>query len=251
MRLAQRSTDEFAAIFTRVFGEPPGKSWKDELAELLAELKAPHATLDSTRKVYTFLAPLWRAPPIEDMTRFTRKETTEDMAKVDWLRTWPLLPKDLAPANSPGSSLVSAREHEILRDWTRTAEDLIALQIIRWFAPALSQLLPIMAFLVLGSVSLLLAVSSYPFDQEGWLMSLLMSLIIFVAIVVGRVLVGINLDELLSRVSDTAPGRLTFDSGFIAMILSTFLPLLAAILTVSFDLSDIVRAWFGPLFQLF
>jgi hypothetical protein len=146
---------------------------------------------------------------------------------------------------------VTPRELEIVRDWVRTAEDLLALQIVRWFAPALSQLLPIMTFLVLGSISLLLAVSSYPFDQQGWLMTMTMSLIVFVATVVGRVLVGVNVDELLSRVSDTAPGRLSLDSGFISMIMSTLVPLGAALLAVSFDMSDIIRTWFGPFFQLF
>jgi hypothetical protein len=249
--LTKRSTEDLAKIFSKIFGEPDKTTWIAEREKLLAELKKPQAALDSTRQVYAFLAPVWSALPIEDMTRFHRQENMEDPARVDWLRTWPLVSKDLGQTPELGSKLVTPRELEIVRDWVRTAEDLLALQIVRWFAPALSQLLPIMTFLVLGSISLLLAVSSYPFDQQGWLMTMTMSLIVFVATVVGRVLVGVNVDELLSRVSDTAPGRLSLDSGFISMIMSTLVPLGAALLAVSFDMSDIIRTWFGPFFQLF
>jgi hypothetical protein len=138
-----------------------------------------------------------------------------------------------------------------VRDWTRTAEDLIALQIVRWFAPALSQLLPITTFLVVGSVSLLLASSSYPFDQQGWLITVMMSLNFFVATVVGVVLVGINRDELIRRVGNTAPGGLSFDSGFASVLVRTLVPVLAALMAVSFDLSAILRTWFEPILQLF
>jgi hypothetical protein len=48
-----------------------------------------------------------------------------------------------------------------------------AYEIVRWYASALSQLVPITTFLVVGSLSLLLAVSSYPVDQQGWFMTLM------------------------------------------------------------------------------
>jgi hypothetical protein len=69
--------------------------------------------------------------------------------------------------------------------------------------------------------------------------------------VVAYVLIGVNRDELISRVSDTTPGRLTFDSGFMSSLLTTIVPLFAALLAVSFDLSDIFHTLLGPLFQTF
>ncbi len=153
------------------------------------------------------------------------------------------------PSDSGGGKLVTTHEHKLIRDWVRTVEDLLALQIVRWFAPALSQFLPIMTFLVLGSLSLLLAVSSYPFDQQGWLMTVMVFLILFVAAVVGNVLVGVNRNEFISRVSGTTPGRLTFDGQFVSSLLTTIVPLFAALLAISFDLSDILHTLFGPLFQ--
>jgi hypothetical protein len=155
-----------------------------------------------------------------------------------------------ADAESATSKPASQRELELVRDWARTAEDLIALQVVRWFAPALSQFLPTMTFLVLGSICLLLAVSSYPFDQQGWLITVPVTLIMLVGAVICTVIIGINLDELISRVSDTTPGRLSWDSAFVAQLMTTVVPLLAALLAVSLDFSDMLRTLFGPLLQL-
>ena len=108
-----------------------------------------------------------------------------------------------------------------------------------------------MQFLVLGSLSLLLAVTSYPFDHQAWLTTMMICLIVFVGAVVGVVLVGANRDELISRVSDTKPGSLNFDSHFVGSFVTILGPLVGALLAVSFDLSDLLRAWFGPLLQFF
>ncbi len=146
---------------------------------------------------------------------------------------------------------ISDKEYVIIRDWTQMADDLVALQIVRWFAPASSQLLPSMKFLVLGTLLLLLAITSYPFDHGGWLMTIMVMLMIFVAWVAGVVLIGTNRDELISRVSDTAPGRLTFESNFVASILTTIGPIVGALFALSFDISDLLHTWFGPIFRMF
>ena len=72
------------------------------------------------------------------------------IAGADWLASWPLTTQDYSQNNT---ATITAHEHEIVRDWVRMAEDLIALQIVRWFAPALSQFVPLMQFLVIGSIS--------------------------------------------------------------------------------------------------
>ena len=82
-------------------------------------------------------------------------------------------------------------------------------------------------------------------------MTVIVSLIVFVAWVVGSVLIGVNRDELISRVSDTTPGWLSFDSGFIHSLLTMMVPLLGALLAISYDLSDLLDVWFGPFFRLF
>jgi len=212
---------------------------------LRTKLGDPEAAIGSTREVYAFLRPLWKSLPVEDVTRLAGAGVRDTDSGAEWLASWPLTTQDYSPLMArnlihPGLALVTAREHELVRDWARMAEDLIALQLVRWFAPALSQILPIMNFLVLGSLSLLLAVTSYPFDHQGWLLTVVFSLIVFVACAVVSVLAGINRDELISRVGDTTPGRLTFDSRFVGSLMTMIAPLLGALLAMSFDLSDLL-----------
>ena len=242
-----RSSDELAKVFSKLetFSKPfehSKKTWDQEVADLRRALENTEGTIDSTRAVYTFLSPIWRSLPVEEVPHSS--DGDREKGKPDErVPSWPLTPRD--------RSGLSDEEHLVLRDWVSTAEDLVALQIIRWFAPAISQFMPLMQFLVLGSISLLLAVTSYPFDHQGWLMTLMVGLILFIAVVIGSVLLGVNRDELVSRVSNTTPGRLTFDSNFVSSILTMFAPLVGALLAISFDLSDLLHTWFGPLFQLF
>ena len=215
--LASRPPKELAGVFCKVFGEKQ-PSWESRFAGLNHTLEKNDGTLDSTRAVYPLLTHVWGSLPSKKC--LCAAHAGEDKS-ADWLKYWPLTP-------AQGQKL-SEDERATLRDWVRMAENLIALQIVRWFAPALSQLLPIMQFLVISSISLLLAVTSYPFGHQGWLMTLIVGLILVVAIVIANVLVGINRDELISRVSDTTPGRLKLDSKFISAILTTFAPLIGRV----------------------
>jgi hypothetical protein len=108
-----------------------------------------------------------------------------------------------------------------------------------------------MQFVVMASLALLLAAMSYPFDHQGWLTTIMVFLILFVGFVVSTIIVGINRDELISRVSDTAPGKLSFDSNFISSLVTMLGPLVGALVAISFDVSDLLHAWLGPLFQYF
>jgi hypothetical protein len=240
--LRERSTDELAHIFTAIF--PGERDWNHSVATLRNHLNDPEGTLDSTRSVYPFLDRIWDALAVEDVPRRARSANKlfTDESTSGQVKSSPLMPKDRPK--------ISEVEHAILHDWVRMAEDLVALQIVRWFAPALSQLLPIMQYLVIGSLLLLLALTSYPFDHQGWMMIVIITIILFVVAVISIVLVGVNRDELISRVSDAAPGRLSADSGLIHLALTTIAPLLAALLAISFDVSDLLHTWFGPIFQL-
>ena len=248
--LRRRSTDELKEVFARVFPKLDDLSfWNRRLTELQAGLENTEGTLDSTRKVYPFLTEIWNALPVEDIPQSSTSGGEGNEIRADWLASWPLSTQDYSQTNA--ANKISPHEHEIVRDWVRMAEDLIALQIVRWFAPALSQFIPIMQFLVIGSISLLLAVTSYPFDHQGFLMTVLVCLILLVAAIIGSVLLGVNRDELISRVSNTTPGRFKFDSHLITSLLTIIAPLIGALLAVSFDLTDLLHTWFGPLFQVF
>jgi hypothetical protein len=238
--LKSRATPELATIYQKVFPRAEGY-WAGQLEQVRESLDDPRGTLDSTRSVYPLLDPVWDSLPVEE-TRLDRPKQDERGSEAEWVDSWPLMPQDRHRAN--------LNERRILRDWAQMAEDLVALQIVRSFAPASSQLLPIMRSLVMGSLLLLLAITSYPFDHSGWLMTVMVALILLIAWSVGTVVVGTNRDELISRVSDTAPGRLSPDGGFVASLATTIGPLLGALLAISFDLADLLHTWFGPIFQL-
>ena len=242
--LKERSTEELATMFKTIFPGEGEAHWDKALIDLREALEDREGTLDSTRAVYPFLDRIWDALPVEEVPRQSRadKDVARPAVAGGGATSWPLVPRDRPKITAVG--------HEILRDWVRMAEDLVALQIVRWFAPALSQLLPIMKFLVIGPLLLLLALTSYPFDHQGWMMAVMVTIILFVGGVVSVVLIGVNRDELISRVSDTTPGRLSLDGGIINLTLTTIGPLLAALLAISFDLSDLLHTWFGPIFQL-
>jgi hypothetical protein len=238
--LLARSTPELAEVFQKAFPASQGY-WHWEMDRLRRALAGQDGTLDSTRAVYPLLDPLWESIPVEEI-RPQRPRSAEKQGDVERAGAWSLMPQY--------HYRLDRDEHRMLSDWARVADDLVALQIVRWFGPASSQLLPIMRFLVLGSLLLLLAITSYPFDHAGWLMTVMVTLILFVAWAIGIVLTGTNRDELISRVSDTTPGRFSFDSGFVGSLLTMIGPLLAALLAISFDLSDLLHTWFGPIFQL-
>ena len=162
MALENRSTSALAGIYAKLFADVSPATWIQRLNALKSALEDRQGTLELTRSVYSFLDPLWDSLPVEDVPRQPRTGGAGKEVGQEWLASWPLMPKDFS--DKPPSK-VAPHEHVIVRDWARMAEDLVALQIVRWFAPALSQLLPIMKFLVLGSLCLLLAVSSYPFDH--------------------------------------------------------------------------------------
>jgi hypothetical protein len=172
--LYSRSTEELATLFHKVF-PMEGDYWHHTLDGMKSELKDGTGSLKSTRSVYPFLNRIWDNLPDEDLPRHFRSEGGASHAATSDgnATTWPLIPNDRAK--------ITDIEHAILRDWVRMAEDLLALQLVRWFAPALSQLLPMMKYLVMGSLLLLLALTSYSFDNQGWMMTVMVTIIVFVA----------------------------------------------------------------------
>ena len=220
------------------------KTWHTELATMRESLRDA-SDLHLTRTIHTFLEPLWASLPVEDVPKIAHSDGGLTRA-ADWVESWPLTPRQREKLEQSEKSDSHAKL-TIVRDWARMAEDLVALQIVRWFAPALSHLLPMMQFIVIGSLCLLLAAMSYPFDHQGWLTVMMGCLIAFVGVVVTTILVGINRDELISRVSDTTPGRITFNSNFVTSLVTMLGPLLGALVAISFDMGDLLRAWFGPL----
>lgn len=140
-------------------------------------------------------------------------------------------------------------ERKRLRAWAEIAENFLALRLLHWIGRAQAHLWVLIRAVVIGVLSLLLAVNSYPFPARGRVGSVLSALAAVAAIAVLRVLIGINRDELISRVTNTLPGRLKFDRDLLSQMFTYVVPLIGLLAALSYDVSDLLRSWFDPFFR--
>ncbi len=136
-----------------------------------------------------------------------------------------------------------------LPEWVRLAEDLLAMFVLRWLGASLAQVWTLIGFLVVGSLALLLAISSYPFPfQERLLlgMAVLMGTLAFMILMI---VVGFNRDEMISRLSNTSPNRLKFDHQLVGSLLTYIVPLVGALAALSIDATATLRTLFDPILR--
>jgi hypothetical protein len=141
-------------------------------------------------------------------------------------------------------------ERATVSRWARKLEDLVAFQTVRWVVPVLAQIWNLAGFLVIAGIALLLAVTSYPFASQRKLILAVGLLLGLIAVGITYLLVEFNRDEVISRLSDTRPNRLSLDGGMISSLVTYVLPLLGFLAAISFDVGDILRDWLDPLFRL-
>src|SRR5262249_47343326 len=106
-------------------------------------------------------------------------------------------------------------------------------------------------FVVVGTLTLLLAITSYPFPYQSRVEFFLAVLIALGAIAILRIVLGINRDETISRVANSIPGRLKLDRNLVSGLLVYLLPLLGLLAAMSYDVSDLLRTWLDPLMRNF
>ena len=143
------------------------------------------------------------------------------------------------------SEKVSAAE---LRRWLRDAEDLIALVLARQIDWLREFCKSVVTFLVVGLLALTLALTSYPFQPQGFLLMTTV-LLAAVAAVVVVIAVQANRDEVLSRINKTTPNHFTLDRQFLLTLVTYVVPLLGMLGALSYGMSDVIRSWFEPLFR--
>jgi hypothetical protein len=130
-------------------------------------------------------------------------------------------------------------------------EELLALHSARWIGGALGRIWTLIGFLVVSSLSLLFSITSYPFPEQPRVMTVLGLGIAGLLVIIVRVVIGTNRDEVISRVSDTAPGRITWDSRLFGHLGAFVVPLVGVLAAISFDVLDFFRAILGPILRLF
>jgi hypothetical protein len=153
----------------------------------------------------------------------------------------------IAAGIAPQPPSVDASEASLVA-WVRAAEDLLSLLFVSWLAVAMEQIWTRIGSLVVAVLALLLAVVAYPSPIQHRFVLGLGLLIAFLAALVGLIVLGVNREELISRVANTAPNRLKLDRNLISSLLTYVLPLLGAVIAaLSFNASDTLHTFLDPI----
>lgn len=134
---------------------------------------------------------------------------------------------------------------------TAALEDLVALEHARWIGGALARVWTLIGFLVVASLGLLFAVTSYPFPEQSRWMVLMGAAIGALMVVVLRVAIGASRDSVLSRMAGNDPGRITWDASLLGNLGAYVVPLVGVLAAVSFTATDFFRSVLGPILRLF
>jgi hypothetical protein len=209
--------------------------------KLQEALKSPDTAPNPDLALIEVLAEAWKGLPVT----FTHGDPAADGNGAE---DWPgltLSKPDADEATAKGAAADRARAVA----WLVAAEDYLALRILHWIGRAQAQVWVMIRAVVVGVIALLLAVDSYPFRDQARVGSVLSVLVALVAVAVMRVVVGLNRDELISRVTNSVPGRLKLDRDLLSNLLTYVLPLVGLLGSLSYDVSDLLRSWLDPLFR--
>lgn len=131
--------------------------------------------------------------------------------------------------------------------WVALAESVAATQVVIYVSQFFVQLRNLVWAAVVTSSLLLMAATSYPFHPEKLLLVGLILLSAAGMAGVLYVLIDMNRDEVVSRVTRTTPGKFSLDSGFLGSFLTYIVPV-AGVLTA--QLSGSFRWILEPLLRV-
>jgi hypothetical protein len=131
--------------------------------------------------------------------------------------------------------------------WVPLAEGFTATQFVVYLSQYFLQLRNMAWTVIISSSLLLIAATCYPFHPQQLLLYCLLALIAAAMGMVVYVFVQMNKDTVVSRISRTQPGKLSFDSGLIGSFMTYVLPA-AGLLTA--QLSGSFRTILEPLLRV-
>ena len=117
--------------------------------------------------------------------------------------------------------------------WLVRVEDFVAMQVVSFLSQTFVHLRNLLILVTVGALLLLLATVSYPFQPQRLLLVFVWSVILLIVGGGVTVLVQMDRNEVLSRITNTAPNRVTFDRSFISSIATYgLLPMLTLLATL-------------------
>ena len=124
---------------------------------------------------------------------------------------------ELPTASAPALS-------EKAQAWFRSAEDLLALELVCFVSRCTVPLGNLLKYLSIAPLLLLLMITTYPLQPQRFLQVCFWGLLLAVVLSVIWVYVMRERDEFLSRVSGTAPDKIYFDKEFIGGVMTFVIP---------------------------
>jgi hypothetical protein len=131
--------------------------------------------------------------------------------------------------------------------WVKVAEDLVAMHVTSFVYPYVHAFQYLMAMAVGTALLFMLALASYCFEPHH-LLGVFSSVTLLSAVaVVLYVFVGMERDELLSRIARTSPGRVTFSREFVMRIVTWAVIPVGSFVVVHYpQLASAVMTWLDP-----
>jgi hypothetical protein len=136
---------------------------------------------------------------------------------------------------------------ESLQNWMRALEDLVALRVVAFVSHGAFQLKNLGAYLAVAPVLLLLTVSSYPLQPQRFMIVFVWTVLLMVVAFGVGVVIQMERNEFLSRVSSKKSSRLGLDPAFLRSVLAFLVPLLFATLSQFPFVSDTINQWLEPI----
>jgi hypothetical protein len=214
-----------------------------------AVLEPLRRTIDAARERTNSHAPLRESREFSEMTEVDSIRYFAEALAPRWAR----LPVSRERMTSSGDQDGPAGQTSKppAEEFIERVEELLALEGAKWVGGAMARIWTLIGFLVTASIALLFAITSYPFPEQPRAMALMGMAIAALMIVVLRVVMGSNRDEVISRIGDTQPGKVSWDASLFSSLGAYVVPLVGMLAAISFDLTDLFRSVFGPILRLF
>jgi len=132
--------------------------------------------------------------------------------------------------------------------WVEKAEDFVAIQAIIFLSQYFIQLRSLAFSMLWGALLLFMAATMYPFQPEALILYLVLALLGAAAGAVLWVLVQVNKNEVISRITRSTPNKFEMNWAFIGAALQIVLPIA---IIVAAQVSGRLRTILDPLLNLF
>jgi len=138
---------------------------------------------------------------------------------------------------------------EDLARWYKLAETYVAVGVTRIMGRMCRLLRGELSIASLGSIGVVVALTSYPFQPRGNLTLAVAFVIMSIAAIAFWILLDMDRDEVLSAIAGSKPGEVSWDWGLVSRVLSfVVLPLLG--LVASQPWSSAATSWLGQAIRM-